>query len=196
MRDVTGTAAKQAVNAMMQNTVLAAAAIMALAIGLAFADPMVGGAIMSANKNIIQNVSSSKIHTTFMVALRAAGLVEMLEGSGPFTVFAPTNEAFDMLPAGTVPNLLKPENEQKLRKIVTYNVVRGRLDSDVLDQYIKDGGGKAALRTVEGGTLTITASGNSLTITDVRGETAKITIPNVYQSNGVIMVTDRVLMPS
>ncbi|MGH6671677.1 MAG: fasciclin domain-containing protein [Xanthobacteraceae bacterium] len=175
---------------------LAATAIVALAVSPAFADPMVGGAAMSANKNIVQNASKSKVHTTLVAAVKAGGLVKTLEGSGPFTVFAPTNKAFDALPAGTVKNLLKPENKKEIDKILTYNVVPGRYDTKTLDQDIKDGGGMADLKTVEGGTLTVSGSGKELMVTDAKGDTAKITIPNVYQSNGVIMVTNKVLMPS
>ncbi len=181
---------------MTKITLLAATAIAALAISPAFADPMVGGAAMYANKNIIQNALNSKDHTTLVTAVKAGGLVKTLEGPGPFTVFAPTNEAFGALPAGTVPNLLKPDNKKELDKILTYHVVPGRLDTKVLDQDIKDGGGKAELKTVEGGTLTVTGSGENLTVTDSKGGTAKITIPDVYQSNGVIMVVNHVLMPS
>lgn len=157
---------------------------------------MVGGAAMHADKNIVQNASQSKDHTTLVAAVKAGGLVDTLEGSGPFTVFAPTNEAFDALPAGTVKDLLKPENKKELDKILTYHVVPGKLDTQKLDQEIKDGGGKAELKTVEGGTLTVTGSGADLMVTDAKGDSAKITIANVYQSNGVIMVINHVLMPS
>jgi uncharacterized surface protein with fasciclin (FAS1) repeats len=123
-------------------------------------------------------------------------LVDTLEGKGPFTVFAPTNEAFSALPAGTVDTLLKPENKKMLDKILTYHVVPGRLDSAVLDQDIKKGGGKAELNTVEGGKLTVTGSGKNLTIMDEKGDSASVTIADVMQSNGVIMVVDKVLMPN
>lgn len=176
---------------------LAAAALVALTAGSAFAaDPMVGGAAMYANKNIVQNAVNSKDHTTLVTAVKAGGLVKTLEGPGPFTVFAPTNEAFDALPAGTVQNLLKPDNKKKLDKILTYHVVPGKYDTAKLDKLIKDGGGKAELKTVEGGTLTVSGSGTDLMVTDAKGDTAKITIPNVYQSNGIIMVINKVLMPS
>jgi uncharacterized surface protein with fasciclin (FAS1) repeats len=128
--------------------------------------------------------------------VKAGGLVDTLEGKGPFTVFAPTNEAFAALPAGTVDNLLKPENKKTLDKILTYHVVPGRLDSEVLNQDIKKGDGKATLKTVEGGTLTITGSGKDLMVTDEKGAAAKVTIAEVMQSNGVIMVVDKVLMPN
>lgn len=177
---------------------LTTTAILAFAIvGPALAaDPMVGGAAMSANKNIIENAVNSKDHTTLVTAVKAGGLVNTLEGKGPFTVFAPTNEAFDALPSGTVKNLLKSDNKKTLDKILTYHVVSGRLDTKALDEDIKKGGGKAELKTVEGGTLTVTGSGQDLMVTDAKGDTAKITIPNVYQSNGVIMVINKVLMPS
>jgi uncharacterized surface protein with fasciclin (FAS1) repeats len=176
---------------------LAATAIAALMLGgPAFAaDPMVGGAPMYATKNIIQNAVNSKDHTTLVAAVKAGGLVDTLEGPGPFTVFAPTNEAFAELPAGTVNNLLKPENKKELDKILTYHVVPGRLDSEALDRRIKEDGGKAKLKTVEGDTLTVTGSGKDLMVTDEKGGTAKVTIADVTQSNGVIMVINKVLMP-
>jgi uncharacterized surface protein with fasciclin (FAS1) repeats len=157
---------------------------------------MVGGAAMYSSKNIIQNAVNSKDHTTLVAAVKAGGLVDTLEGKGPFTVFAPTNEAFSALPAGTVDTLLKPENKKMLDKILTYHVVPGRLDSAVLDQDIKKGGGKAELNTVEGGKLTVTGSGKNLTIMDEKGDSASVTIADVMQSNGVIMVVDKVLMPN
>lgn len=156
---------------------------------------MVGGAAMYPSKNIIQNAMNSKDHTTLVAAVKAAGLVSTLEGPGPFTVFAPTNEAFAALPAGTVENLLKPENKAKLTKILTYHVVSGNLDSKALDARIAAGGGSAKLKTVEGDWLTVKGSGAQLTVTDEQGNTANVTIPNVHQSNGVIMVIDKVLMP-
>jgi uncharacterized surface protein with fasciclin (FAS1) repeats len=159
------------------------------------ADPMVGGAPMYASKNIIQNAVNSKDHTTLVAAVKGAGLVDTLEGKGPFTVFAPTNEAFAALPSGTVDTLLKPESKKDLVKILTYHVVPGRLDSGALDRDIQKGGGKAKLKTVAGEELTIAGSGKDLTVTDDKGNTAKITIADVYQSNGVIFVVDKVLMP-
>ena len=159
------------------------------------ADPMVGGAEMYANKNIVQNAMNSKDHTTLVAAVRAGGLVDTLEGKGPFTVFAPTNEAFAALPAGTVDNLLKPENKKQLDKILTYHVVPGRLDTEALDRDIKKGDGKAKLKTVQGDELTVSGSGKDLMVTDDKGNTAKVTIADVYQSNGVIQVIDKVLMP-
>lgn len=159
-------------------------------------DPMVGGAPMFASKNIIQNAVNSKDHTTLVAAVKAGGLVDTLEGAGPFTVFAPTNEAFAALPAGTVDTLLKPENKPTLDKVLTYHVVAGRLDTKALDQQIMSGGGKASLKTVEGDMLTVTAAGKNLMVTDDKGNMAKITIADVYQSNGVILVVDKVLMPN
>jgi uncharacterized surface protein with fasciclin (FAS1) repeats len=176
---------------------LAAAAIVTSFVGVAFAEnPMVGGAAMYPNKNIVQNAVNSKDHTTLVAAVKAGGLVETLEGKGPFTVFAPTNEAFAALPAGTVDTLLKPENKKMLDKILTYHVVPGKLDSAMLDKDIEKGGGKAELKTVEGGTLTVSGSGKNLMIMDEKGDSAKVTIADVMQSNGVILVIDKVLMPN
>jgi uncharacterized surface protein with fasciclin (FAS1) repeats len=156
----------------------------------------VGGAAMYSQKNIIQNAVNSKDHTTLVAAVKAAGLVDTLSGSGPFTVFAPTNAAFDKLPPGTVNTLVQPENKATLTKILTYHVVAGRLTSADLKAKIKAGGGKAALTTVEGGTLTVTEMGGHLMLTDEKGGMSDITIPNVLQSNGVIHVVDTVLMPN
>jgi uncharacterized surface protein with fasciclin (FAS1) repeats len=177
---------------------LTAAAIAATAfVGTAFAEnPMVGGAAMYPNKNIVQNAMNSKDHTTLVAAVKAGGLVETLEGKGPFTVFAPTNEAFEALPAGTVDTLLKPENKKMLDKVLTYHVVPGKLDVAMLDRDIKKGGGKAELKTAEGGTLTVSGSGKDLMVMDEKGGTAKVTIADVMQSNGVILVVDKVLMPN
>ena len=138
---------------------------------------------------------NSKDHTTLVAAVKAAGLVDTLEGPGPFTVFAPTNEAFDKLPAGTVDNLLKPENLDQLKKILTYHVVAGRITTRDLKKMIADGGGKATLTTVEGGTLTAWMKDGKYMLTDEKGGMAAITIPNVYQSNGVIQVINAVLLP-
>jgi uncharacterized surface protein with fasciclin (FAS1) repeats len=159
------------------------------------ADPMVGGAAMHANKNIVENAMNSKDHTTLVAAVKAGGLVDTPEGKGPFTVFAPTNEAFSALPAGTVDNLLKPENKKELDKILTYHVVPGRLDPEAFDRNIKKGAGKAKLKTVQGDELTVAGSGKDLMVTDDKGNTAKVTIADVYQSNGVIQVVDKILMP-
>jgi uncharacterized surface protein with fasciclin (FAS1) repeats len=159
-------------------------------------DPMVGGAAMSPQKNIVENAMNSKDHTTLVAAVKAAGLVDTLEGPGPFTVFAPTNEAFAKLPAGTVDSLLKPENKATLVKILTYHVVAGKMSAKDILAKIKAGGGKAVLTTVEGGTLTATLSGGKVVLTDEKGGTATVTIANVFQSNGVIHVIDTVLMPN
>jgi uncharacterized surface protein with fasciclin (FAS1) repeats len=177
---------------------IGAAAIAFLALGAAARAvdyPMVGGSAMYPTRNIIENAMNSKDHTTLVAAVKAGGLVDTLEGPGPFTVFAPTNEAFAALPAGTVDTLLKPENKSTLDKILTYHVVPGRLDAMALDRQIAAGGGKAALKTVEGDWLTVTGSGGSLAVTDEKGNSANVTISNVYQSNGVILVIDKVLMP-
>lgn len=163
---------------------------------LAQKDPMVGGQEMYPSKNIIENAMNSPDHTTLVAAVKAAGLVDTLEGTGPFTVFAPTNEAFDKLPAGTVDNLLKPENKDMLTKILTYHVVAGRLSVADLKKQIREGGGQATLKTVQGETLTAMMDGKSVALKDEKGDVAKITIPNVFQSNGVIQVIDTVLMPN
>jgi len=156
----------------------------------------VGGAPMYSSKNIIQNAVNSKDHTTLVAAVKAAGLVGTLEGAGPFTVFAPTNEAFAKLPAGTVDSLVKPENKATLTKILTYHVVPGRLTAAALMKDVKDGGGMAHLKTVEGADLTIASvSPGKLSVTDVKGDVATITIADVLQSNGVIQVIDTVLLP-
>jgi len=159
-------------------------------------DPMVGGAAMYPNKNIVQNAVNSKDHTTLVAAVKGAGLVETLESPGPFTVFAPTNEAFDKLPAGTVDTLLKPENKAELVKILTYHVVPGRLTRKDLKRKIKMGGGKAMLKTVQGGTLIVTMQDGTLMLMDEKGGMSTVTIPDVYQSNGIIQVVDTVLMPN
>ena len=150
---------------------------------------MVGGAAMFPSRNIIQNAVNSKDHTTLVAAVKAAGLVSTLEGKGPFTVFAPTNSAFGKLPAGTVDNLVKPENKPALTRILTYHVVPGRLEASSLSDGKK-------LKTVEGEELTVKRSGDKVMIIDAKGDFAAITIPNVNQSNGVIHVVDTVLMPS
>lgn len=155
----------------------------------------VGGAPMYPSKDIIDNAVNSKDHTTLVAAVKAAGLVETLKGDGPFTVFAPSNSAFNKLPAGTVDNLLKPENKEMLTKVLTYHVVPGRLDSKALMEQIKAGGGKAELTTVEGDKLWIMQSGSKLTLKDAKGNMSAITIKDVYQKNGVIHVIDTVVMP-
>jgi uncharacterized surface protein with fasciclin (FAS1) repeats len=157
--------------------------------------PMVGGAAMYPTKNIVENASAAKNLTTLVAAVKAAGLVETLEGPGPFTVFAPTNEAFAKLPAGTVDTLLKPENKDQLTKILTYHVVAGKLSASDLMKQIKAGGGKAMLKTVNGEMLTASMQGKHLVLTDAKGGTAMVTQANVFQSNGVVHVIDAVLMP-
>lgn len=155
----------------------------------------VGGAPMYPSKNIVENAVNSKDHTTLVAAVKAAGLVETLSGKGPFTVFAPTNAAFDKLPKGTVETLVKPENKELLTSILTYHVVAGKWDSKQIAALIEKGGGKAELKTVNGGTLLATMKGKKLVLTDEKGGTATVTIADVYQSNGVIHVTDAVSMP-
>ena len=156
---------------------------------------MVGGAPMYPSKNIVQNAVNSKDHTTLIAAVKAAGLVQTLEGPGPFTVFAPTNDAFARLPDGTVATLLKPENKQTLINVLTYHVVPGRLTTKDLREQINAGGGKVALKTVQGGTLTIEEKNGKLWVIDSKGDTAEITIDNVMQSNGVIQVINTVMLP-
>lgn len=155
----------------------------------------VGGAAMYPTKDIIDNAVNSKDHTTLVAAVKAADLVSTLKGAGPFTVFAPTNEAFAKLPDGAVDNLLKPENKADLVKVLTYHVVPGRIGSRELMRMIKKGGGKATLKTVQGENLYASASGNMITIWDENGNKSMVTIADVYQSNGVIHVVDTVLMP-
>jgi uncharacterized surface protein with fasciclin (FAS1) repeats len=159
-------------------------------------DPDVGGAAMYPSKNIILNAANSKDHTTLVAAVKAAGLVDTLQGNGPFTVFAPVNAAFDKLPAGTVDTLLKPENKDQLVKVLTYHVVAGKVSSKELVKMIKAGGGKAQLKTVEGGMITATVQGGKVMLTDEKGGMATVTIADVYQSNGVIHVIDSVLLPN
>jgi uncharacterized surface protein with fasciclin (FAS1) repeats len=155
----------------------------------------VGGAPMYASKDIVDNAVNSKDHTTLVAAVKAAGLVDTLKGPGPFTVFAPTNEAFAALPAGTVDTLLKPENKAKLTSVLTYHVVAGKMDAAALMAAVKAGGGKATLKTVEGDPLTVTAPAGKVLVMDGAGGTAVVTIADVYQSNGVIHVIDKVLLP-
>jgi uncharacterized surface protein with fasciclin (FAS1) repeats len=180
----------------------------ALAAGIALAAPsytlpafaemtkMVGGAAMYPSKNIIENAVNSKDHTTLVAAVKAAGLVDTLEGAGPFTVFAPTNEAFAKLPPGTVDTLLKPENKPMLVKILTYHVVAGRYTAADLMMMVKAGGGKATLKTVEGETLTLSENGPNLFISGEKSGVAEVTISNVNQSNGVIHVINSVVLPT
>jgi uncharacterized surface protein with fasciclin (FAS1) repeats len=156
---------------------------------------MVGGAAMYPTKNIIQNAVNSKDHTTLVAAVKAAGLVDTLQGPGPFTVFAPTNEAFAQLPKGTVENLLKPENKDKLVKILTYHVVSADALADTIKKMIKDDGGKHTVTTVSGGKLVAMMKGDKIALMDENGGIATVTIANVKQSNGVIHVVDHVLLP-
>jgi uncharacterized surface protein with fasciclin (FAS1) repeats len=174
-------------------------AVVALGVTEALAgmkNPMVGGQEMYPTKNIIENAVNSADHTTLVAAVKAAGLVETLEGPGPFTVFAPTNEAFNKLPAGTVDTLLKPENKDMLTKVLTYHVVAGRLSAADLKKQIREGNGTAQLTTVEGGKLWASLQGDSIVLKDEKGGTAMVTIPNVFQSNGVIHVIDSVVLPN
>ena len=160
------------------------------------AQVMVGGAAMYANKDIVDNAVNSRDHTTLVAAVKAAGLVDTLKSPGPFTVFAPTNEAFVALPAGTVDTLLKPENKATLTKVLTYHVVAGRMDATMLMAAIKAGGGKAQLKTVAGGSLWASMSGGHVMITDEKGDVATVTIADVIQANGVIHVIDKVMLPN
>lgn len=159
------------------------------------ANPMVGGAEMLPTRNIVENAVNSKDHTTLVAAVKAAGLVDTLSGPGPFTVFAPTNAAFDKLPAGTVDTLMKPESKETLTGILTYHVVPGRMTAADLTKAIAEGGGSANLTTVQGGTLTATQAGAMVTLTDAKGGKSMVTQGDVMQSNGVIQVVDMVLMP-
>jgi len=181
----------------MKKMMIAAFALAAIAISpkVNAQTKMVGGAAMYPTKNIIQNAVNSKDHTTLVAAVKAADLVATLESAGPFTVFAPTNEAFGKLPEGTVDNLVKPENKATLTKILTYHVVAGRMSSRDLWARVKAGDGKAELKTVEGGTLTVMAQGKKLYLVDEKGGKSWITIADVNQSNGVIHVVNTVLMP-
>lgn len=159
-------------------------------------NPMVGGAPMMRNMDIVDNAVNSADHTTLVAAVKAAGLVETLKSKGPFTVFAPTNAAFDKLPAGTVGMLVKPENKGTLTKILTYHVLAGKFDSKAIAKKIKKGRGTAQFTTVSGDRLTARMNGNWLVLTDEKGGTSTVSIANVYQSNGVIHVVDSVLMPN
>ena len=159
-------------------------------------NPMVGGAAMLRSRDIVYNAVNSADHTTLVAAVKAAGLVETLKGKGPFTVFAPTNDAFDKLPAGTVAMLVKPENKAMLTKILTYHVLAGRFDSKAIAKKIKKGHGTATFTTVSGDKLMASMSGSDLILRDEKGGTSRVTIGNVYQSNGVIHVVDSVLLPN
>ena len=188
----------------IRTAALAGAAALALSFGTISIVPtfaaemtkMVGGAAMYPSKNIVQNAVNSKDHTTLVAAVKAAGLVQTLESPGPFTVFAPTNEAFAKLPAGTVDTLLKPENKTKLTGVLTYHVVAGRLTTTQLREKVKEGGGMAELKTVEGEPLTVKENDGKLWLIDGKGDRAEITIGDVMQSNGVIQVINTVMLPS
>ena len=174
---------------------LALALVMSASTITAIAQVTVGGAPMYASKDIIDNAVNSKDHTTLVAAVKAAGLVETLKGPGPFTVFAPTNAAFAALPAGTVDTLLKPESKPTLTKVLTYHVVSGKMDATALMAAVKAGNGKAMVKTVSGGTLTATSNGSAVMVMDESGGTANVAIADVIQSNGVIHVVDKVLLP-
>lgn len=182
----------------MKKLIIAAFALAAIAIApkANAQTKMVGGAAMYPTKNIVENAVNSKDHTTLVAAVKAAGLVETLQSAGPFTVFAPTNEAFDKLPAGTVDMLVKPENKATLTKILTYHVVAGKVSAADLLAKIKAGGGKAVLNTVSGGVLTAMAKGKKVYLVDEKGGKSWVTIADVNQSNGVIHVVNTVLMPN
>jgi uncharacterized surface protein with fasciclin (FAS1) repeats len=171
--------------------------VLAVTTGNVYAEKTVevGGAAMYPSKDIIDNALNSKDHTTLVAAVKAANLVGTLKGKGPFTVFAPTNEAFEKLPSGTVDNLLKPESKESLTKILTYHVVPGKVGSRQLAEMIKKGGGMASLKTVAGGKLVASMEGHDVMIKDEMGGMSKVTIADVFQKNGVIHVVDTVLMP-
>lgn len=182
----------------MKKLILSGIAVLTMAFSsqvFAQKNPMVGGAAMYATKDIVDNAVNSKDHTTLVAAVKAAGLVQTLKGKGPFTVFAPTNEAFDKLPKGTVETLVKPENKATLTKILTYHVVAGKMDSKAIAKAIKKGNGKTELTTLEGGKLWAYMQGGKLMLKDEKGGTSTVTIADVYQKNGVIHVIDTVLMP-
>ena len=170
-------------------------AVFTLTANIALANPDVGGAPMYENRNIVENAVNSKDHTTLVAAVKAAGLVDTLEGAGPFTVFAPVNKAFEKLPAGAVDTLLKPENKGLLATVLTYHVVAGKLSADELMKEVKENGGKAYLTTVQGEKLEVIEKGRKLEIKDAKGDISTVTIADVFQSNGVIHVIDTVLMP-
>ena len=179
----------------MRKTILATLALGFITTAAYAMNPMVGGAEMFPDKNIVDNAVNSKDHTTLVAAVKAAGLVETLQGAGPFTVFAPVNSAFDKLPAGTVENLLKPENKSQLVNILTYHVVAGRLNAKDLAEKIKAGNGTAELATVSGGKLWVMMKGKKIVLKDENGAMTTVTIKDVNQSNGVIHVIDSVVLP-
>jgi uncharacterized surface protein with fasciclin (FAS1) repeats len=184
----------------MKKTLLTALAAAAMAIpslhAQAQTDPTVGGATMYPTKTIVENAANSPINKTLVAAVKAGGLVDTLNSPGPFTVFAPTDDAFAKLPAGTVETLVKPENKDTLDKILTYHVVAGKISAKQLEGMIKKGGGKASLKTVQGEDLTATASGGKIMLTDAKGGMSTVTTADVFQSNGVIHIVDTVLMPN
>lgn len=182
----------------LRTIMLGAGLALGAAFAPAFADPtvMVGGAPMYPSKNIVENAVNSRDHTTLVAAVKAAGLVDTLASAGPFTVLAPTNEAFAALPKGTVATLLEPENKGKLTAVLTYHVIPGRLSAQDIANRVDQGGGSATIKTVQGEELTFKRRGRShLTVTDAKGDVARITIGNVFQSNGVIHVINKVLIP-
>jgi uncharacterized surface protein with fasciclin (FAS1) repeats len=180
----------------LSKLMLAFAAFAVFALSACAQNPMVGGAAMLPSKDIIDNASQSADHTTLVAAVKTAGLVDTLKGKGPFTVFAPNNEAFNKLPAGTVDALLKPENKDTLTKILEYHVVPGKFDSREIMKAVKAGNGMATFKTVSGGTLTAKMDGNNLLLVDEKGGTSRVIIADVYQKNGVIHVVETVLMPN
>lgn len=181
----------------MKKLLIAVVTVLTVQVGFAQKEKTVdvGGAPMYPSKNIIQNAVNSADHTTLVAAVKAAGLVEALSGNGPFTVFAPVNKAFEKLPAGTVETLLKPENKATLTAVLTYHVVAGKFDAKEIAKAIKSGGGKASFKTLQGGMLTASMKGSMLVLMDEKGNTATVTIKDVYQSNGVIHVIDTIVMP-
>ncbi|MGH6907997.1 MAG: fasciclin domain-containing protein [Aestuariivirga sp.] len=180
---------------MLKSSLIALSLTVALGTSTAFAEMMVGGAEMFPEKNIIENAINSKDHTTLVAAVKAAGLVETLQGAGPFTVFAPTNDAFGALPAGTVDGLLKPEAKDTLTKVLTCHVVGAKAMADAVMKMVKDDGGVHKVKTVGGCELMLKADGDKITVTDESGGVASVTIADVEQSNGVIHVIDKVLLP-
>lgn len=181
----------------MKTNIITAAVVGLLISSASFAQTtMVGGEQMYPKKNIVENAVNSKDHTTLVAAVKAAGLVDALQGEGPFTVFAPVNDAFENLPAGTVETLLKPENKDALSNVLTYHVVSGKYDFDAIAKLVKSGKGKATLTALNGGTLTATMNGDhNIMLTDENGGKANISVYDVYQSNGVIHVIDSVVLP-
>ena len=180
----------------IKNAVALGAIALCSTFSIAQTTTIVGGQEMYPAKNIVENAVNSKDHTTLVAAVQAAGLVETLQSKGPFTVFAPTNDAFENLPDGTVTELLKPENKSKLTSVLTYHVLSGKYDYNALVKEIEKGNGKATIKTVSGGNLTFSKNGTrNLIVTDNNKNSANITVYDVYQSNGVILVIDKVLLP-